>query len=80
MYMPDDLSKLIYEFARPLTRPNWRSGGSFPSFLFYSGLMANPRLHPLLFYQTEFDWLVYQGNFAENAEEFEFYLQGFDMY
>ena len=77
--MPDDLSHLIHEFARPLTHPNWRSGGSFPSYLYYSGLLANPKLHSL-FYQCEFDWLVYHGNLAETADEFELYLDGFEMY
>jgi hypothetical protein len=36
--MPLVLSQLVNEFAKPLTRPKWRQGGSFPSRLFLEGL------------------------------------------
>jgi len=36
--MPLVLSQLVNEFAKPLTRPKWRQGGSFPSKLFFQGL------------------------------------------
>uniref|UniRef100_A0A6C0EVN5 Uncharacterized protein n=1 Tax=viral metagenome TaxID=1070528 RepID=A0A6C0EVN5_9ZZZZ len=36
--MPIELSKIIQNFARPLTRIKWRQGGSFNSRLFLEGL------------------------------------------
>ena len=36
--MPPELSKLIQDFARPRSRPNWRKGGAFPSYLFHLGM------------------------------------------
>ena len=36
--MPIELSKIIQNYARPITRTNWRQGGSFPSRLFFEGL------------------------------------------
>jgi hypothetical protein len=36
--MPLVLSQLVNEFAKPITRPKWRQGGSFPSKLFFQGL------------------------------------------
>ncbi len=36
--MPIELSKIIQNFARPMTRINWRQGGSFPSRMFFEGL------------------------------------------
>ena len=77
MFMPDDLSKLIHDFAKPLTHPYWRYGGSFPSYLFYRGLFQD--VHPLL-NQIEFEWFVNHANEFLTAEEFEFYLDQFDLY
>jgi hypothetical protein len=36
--MPLVLSQLVNEFAKPITKPNWRQGGSFNSRLFLEGL------------------------------------------
>ena len=36
--MPIEISKIIQNYARPITRINWRQGGSFPSRLFFEGL------------------------------------------
>ena len=38
LVMPEELSKLIQDYARPITHPNWRQGGSFNSKYFHSGL------------------------------------------
>ena len=62
--MPPEISKLIQDFARPLTRVNWRDGGSFPSELFHRGVNEKYYGH-----------LVYIGSIAQSAEEYEFMLQ-----
>ena len=36
--LPNELSKIILEFVLPVTREDWREGGSFPSCLFIGGL------------------------------------------
>jgi len=72
--MPDELSKLIQDFARPRTRPNWRAGGAFPSPLFYLGIdLKYPRIEFDDYFdnEAEMDWLVQQGNLAMDAAEFE---------
>ena len=38
MEFPKEIQMLIMEFARPLSKVNWRSGGSFNSENFYTGL------------------------------------------
>jgi hypothetical protein len=68
--MPEELSKLIQDFARPVTRTNWRKGGAFRSSLFYLGLLVDRRLHPI-FHRADFDWLVHQAMYVQTAEEFE---------
>lgn len=40
MELPDHVVLYIREFTRPLTRPNWRQGGRFPSDHFHTGLRA----------------------------------------
>ena len=62
--MPIELSKLIQDFARPITRVNWRDGGSFSSELFHRGINEKYYGH-----------LVYMGMNAQSAEEYEYMLQ-----
>ena len=38
--MPKELSIIIQDYARPLSRPNWRQGGSFNSELFIIGSLV----------------------------------------
>ena len=37
-YLPDELQRLINDFARPCTRPDWRRGGSIARTLDSSDL------------------------------------------
>ena len=36
--MPEVLSQSIQDYARPITRLDWKKGGAFSSYLFYEGL------------------------------------------
>lgn len=38
MELPVEIQKYIHEFAKPLTRPDWRKGGRFGSIEFQVGL------------------------------------------
>ena len=62
--MPVELSRLIQDFARPLTRVDWRRGGAFPSSLFWIGVNAR-------YYREITDLAM----LAQTAEEFEYMLQ-----
>lgn len=64
MEMPAELSRLIQDFARPRTRLNWRSGGAFPSELFWRGINSK-----------YFGDMVDLAQTAQSAEEYEFMLQ-----
>jgi len=78
MSMPLEVSKVIQAFARPVSRADWRFGGSFPSTLFYNGILHDSRYRHL-FYLEEFDDAI-QLSRTISAEQFEFYLEGFDLY
>lgn len=43
MLMPEVLSQSIQDYARPITHPKWRQGGSFNSELFKDGLYLKYR-------------------------------------
>jgi len=75
MNMPPELSAYIQEFARPCCRLTWRNGGAFPSALFFQGLLHSP-----IWDRFDIVLLLHQGHEARTAEEFEFFLQGFDMF
>ena len=38
MELPEDVVRHIKEYCKPITRPDWRKGGSFKSELFECGL------------------------------------------
>lgn len=62
--MPIELSRLIQDFARPLTRLDWRRGGAFPSHLFWKGINSR-------YYREITDLAM----LAQTAEEYEYMLQ-----
>ncbi len=62
--MPIELSRLIQDFARPITRGNWRNGGAFSSELYWQGINEK-------YYRQ----LIHIASSAETAEEYEFMLQ-----
>ena len=62
--MPIELSRLIQDFARPRTRPDWRIGGAFPSEWFWRGVNDK-------YYKQ----LVRMAETAQTFEEYEFMMQ-----
>jgi hypothetical protein len=78
MSMPTELSQLIQEFARPRSRPDWRKGGSFPSTMYYQGILLDSRYRHL-FYLSDFVGVV-QPSRTLSEEAVEFYLSGYDLY
>ena len=72
MQFPDDVLALISAYSKPCSRPDWRNGGAFPSYLFYIGYDDYVNRH-------EFDSLVIIADDASSAEEFEFIMENLDM-
>lgn len=62
--MPLELSRLIQDFARPMTRPGWKNGGSFPSELFWQGIR-----------EKYFGRLIEMASTAQTTEEYLFMLE-----
>ena len=64
MEMPIELSRLIQEFARPRTRPDWRMGGAFPTELIWRGINAK-----------YYNRLIQIASVAQTFEEYEYMMQ-----
>lgn len=91
--LPNELGNIILEYVLPITHPDWRLGGSFPSYLFYDGLndeyYEGPFPIALSFRYNEaiYDANIEDGNnvydfdeFDYSQETFEQMLGGFDLY
>ena len=91
--LPTELGNIILEFVLPATHPDWRRGGSFPSYLFYDGLNDDyyegpfPIALALRFNEALFDSNVEESEYVYDFDEFDYsqetfeqMLGGFDLY